>query len=83
MLIGNCALQNNPHMTTRRQNRIVFKFKRKPKACLNQSGSAQQYVNTMPSSDLSSRLALSYVNMEQRDYSSRTALHIAAAEGDT
>lgn len=27
------------------------------------------------------RLALSCVNMEQRDYSSRTALHIAAAEG--
>ena len=30
-----------------------------------------------------SRFALSAVNMEQTDYDSRTALHIAAAEGDT
>lgn len=30
-----------------------------------------------------SRYALSAVNMEQTDYDSRTALHIAAAEGDT
>ena len=30
-----------------------------------------------------SRYALSAVNMELRDYDSRTALHIAAAEGDT
>lgn len=29
------------------------------------------------------RFALSAVNMEQTDYDSRTALHIAAAEGDT
>lgn len=28
------------------------------------------------------RFALSAVNMEQTDYDSRTALHIAAAEGD-
>lgn len=30
-----------------------------------------------------SRFALSALNMEQRDYDSRTALHVAAAEGDT
>lgn len=29
-----------------------------------------------------SRFALSAVNMEHRDYDSRTALHVAAAEGD-
>lgn len=29
------------------------------------------------------RFALSAVDMDQRDYDSRTALHIAAAEGDT
>lgn len=39
--------------------------------------------NALANSDLSSRLALSAVNMEQSDYDSRTALHIAAAEGDT
>lgn len=39
--------------------------------------------NTQANSDLSCRLALSTVNMEQSDYDSRTALHIAAAEGDT
>lgn len=62
---------------------MFYKLKRKPKACLNSSGSTQGYVNIMPSSDLFSRLALSCVDMEQRDYNSRTALHIAAAEGDT
>lgn len=39
--------------------------------------------NTLANSDLSCRLALSTVDMEQSDYDSRTALHIAAAEGDT
>lgn len=29
------------------------------------------------------RFALSSVDMEQRDYDSRTALHVAAAEGKT
>lgn len=29
------------------------------------------------------RLALSSMDMEQRDYDSRTALHVAAAEGKT
>ncbi|MEQ2205923.1 hypothetical protein XENOCAPTIV_018415 [Xenoophorus captivus] len=36
-----------------------------------------------PLSLLSPRFALSAVDMEQRDYDSRTALHIAAAEGNT
>lgn len=63
--------------------KTFYHFKRKSKACLTQSGGAQGFVNTMSSSDLSSRLALSCVNMEQSDYNSRTALHIAAAEGDT
>lgn len=36
-----------------------------------------------PLSLLSDRFALSAVDMEQRDYDSRTALHVAAAEGDT
>ena len=30
-----------------------------------------------------SRFALSSMDMEQRDYDSRTALHVAAAEGKT
>lgn len=30
-----------------------------------------------------SRFALSSMDMEQRDYDSRTALHVAAAEGET
>lgn len=39
--------------------------------------------NPLANFDVFSRLALSAVNMEQSDYDSRTALHIAAAEGDT